>query len=116
MKIYLDNSDAKTVKISVSGRVDATTYPDLQEAVNGVDRTKSAFVFDFRDVEYISSAGLRVLVSAGKKVGAENVSIINVSHDIFDILHVTGYDKLFRVEIGEEGISTYISRSFKDIL
>ena len=116
MKINLDTSDPKVARLIVSGRVDATTYSDLQDVVNAVDRSKSAFEFDFRDVEYISSAGLRVLVSAGKKVGAENVSIVNVSRDVSDILHVTGYDRLFRVEIGEEGIQTYISRSFKDIL
>ena len=116
MKIQMDSSDAKTAKLIISGRVDATTYQDLQSAVNAVDKTVSAFEFDFRDVEYISSAGLRVLVTAGKKVGAENVSVTNVCSDVFDILHVTGYDRLFRVELAEEGSQTYISRSFKDIL
>ncbi len=116
MKIQMENLDVKTARIIVSGRIDATTYQDLQNAVNSVDRSRSAFEFDFRDVEYISSAGLRVLMAAGKKVGAENVRVVNVSGDVSNILHVTGYDRIFRVEVGEEGIQTYISRSFKDVL
>ena len=102
--------------ITVSGRVDAVTSKDLQEVVNELGAETTSVVFDFKDVDYISSAGLRVIMSAGKKLGATQVSIINVVPDVFEIFHMAGYDGVFAIEAADESVSTYINRSFKDIL
>ncbi len=103
-------------QIVVSGRVDANTYTDLQAVVDGLAVNAEQVVFDFRDVEYISSAGLRVVMATGKKFGANNVSITNVSPEVADIFRMTGYDSVFDIyEVGEDAAS-YIYRSYKDIL
>jgi fatty-acyl-CoA synthase len=116
MKINIYDEDADAVKISVSGRIDSNTYQELQNAVNEADYSKGSLIFDFKDVEYISSAGLRVLLSARKKIGAGSMKVINVSSIVFETFEMTGFDSIFDVTQGEEGIATYISLSFKEIL
>lgn len=116
MKIILNESDANVVKIAVSGRIDSNTYQELQKTVNELDYSKGSLVFDFKDVEYISSAGLRVLLSARKKAGSGSMKVINVSSSIYEIFETTGFDSMLDIEQGEEGIATYISHSFKEIL
>ena len=115
MKIQLNDQDKKTTVITVSGRIDASTFRALQDVVNEIDYSKG-LEFDFKDVEYISSAGLRVLLSARKKAKSGDMKIINVSDSVYDIFITTGFDSILDVERGEEGIATYISRSFKEIL
>jgi fatty-acyl-CoA synthase len=116
MNININDTEANAVKISVSGRIDSNTYRELQVAVNEIDYSKGSLIFDFKDVEYISSAGLRVLLSARKKIGDGNMKVINVSSSVFEVFSVTGFDTMFEVTQGEVGIATYISHSFKEIL
>lgn len=116
MTINVNDKDTKSTNISVTGRIDSNTYTELQNVVNEVDYSKGLLVFDFKDVEYISSAGLRVLLSSRKKMNSGTVKVINVSDDIYEIFVTTGFDTILEVEKGEEGIATYISRSFKEIL
>ncbi len=116
MQININDKDANAVKITVAGRIDSNTYRELQVAVNEIDYSKGSLIFDFTDVEYISSAGLRVLLSARKKIGNGNMKVINVSSSVFEVFSVTGFDTMFEVTQGEVGIATYISHSFKEIL
>jgi fatty-acyl-CoA synthase len=116
MKVNVNNTDANSITVSVSGRVDSSTYQELQSAVNEIDYSKDSLIFDFKDVEYISSAGLRVLLSARKKMADGSMKVINVSSVVYEIFETTGFASMFDVEQGEEGIATYISRSFKEIL
>jgi anti-anti-sigma factor len=97
MKINVNNAEANDVKISVSGRIDSNTYQELQNVVNEVDYSKGNLIFDFKDVEYISSAGLRVLLSARKKITTGNMKVINVSSGVFEIFETTGFDSMFDV-------------------
>ncbi|MBR1737942.1 MAG: STAS domain-containing protein, partial [Firmicutes bacterium] len=98
MKIILNESDANVVKIAVSGRIDSNTYQELQKTVNELDYSKGSLVFDFKDVEYISSAGLRVLLSARKKAGSGSMKVINVSSGIYEIFETTGFDSMLDIE------------------
>jgi len=116
MEVHVSKQDNATALLTIVGRIDANTHKFLQQEVDALDASTSQIVFDFRDVEYISSAGLRVIMAAGKKVGSEGIHVINVNSDIYDIIHSVGYDALFDIELGAEGISTYIDRSFKEIL
>lgn len=116
MKIQFKDSDEKTVLLAISGRIDSNTYQELQTVVNDVDYSKGSLVFDFKDVEYISSAGLRVLLSARIKMESGNMKIINVSSAVYEIFETTGFNSILDIETGEEGTATYISHSFKEIL
>ena len=59
MKVSVNNLD-DVCMIEVAGRIDSNTYDQLQEKLKNVDYNEKKVIFDFRDVEYISSAGLRV--------------------------------------------------------
>ncbi len=116
MDVRVIQQDDKTIVLEVSGRIDANTHKGLQQVVTDLDCTNQRLVFDFRDVSYISSAGLRVIMSAAKKVGSGNLGIVQVNDEIFDIFRTVGYDALLDIERAEEGVSTFVLSSFKEIL
>ncbi|OPY52815.1 MAG: STAS domain protein [Methanosaeta sp. PtaU1.Bin112] len=86
--------------ISVSGRIDAATYKDLESILNGlIDQNKSEIVLDLEGVTYISSVGLRVLLAAQKKVRPKNGSVKLVSLQPFvrEVFEMTGFNRLFSI-------------------
>lgn len=85
--------------IELKGRLDTTTAPqleaELKRDINGVER----LVFDFINLEYLSSAGLRVLLSAQKVMNKQGEMIIrNVNETINDIFEVTGFSEILTIE------------------
>ena len=78
--------------IKIEGRLDTTTAPELEKAINNEGDELKNLVLDFKGVDYISSAGLRVLLTAQKKMNAQgSMELINVSEDVMDILEMTGF-------------------------
>jgi len=75
------------------GRVDTLTAPDLEAAVvvDGVEE----LVFDLAEVDYISSAGLRVLLSAQKKMAAKSMKIANAKPAVREVFDITGFSDIF---------------------
>jgi anti-sigma B factor antagonist len=85
--------------ISLTGRLDTTTAPQLDDelktALEGVEKLS----FDFSGLEYISSAGLRVLLSAQKVMNKQGSMIVkNVSEEISEIFEVTGFVDILTIE------------------
>jgi len=85
--------------IELTGRLDTTTAPkleaELKHSISGVKR----LVFDFINLEYLSSAGLRVLLSAQKVMNKQGEMIIkNVNETITDIFEVTGFSDILTIE------------------
>ena len=113
--------DVKIVKsegkydIRVVGRIDSTTYVQLQNEIQGLDLKDTDVSFDFRDVEYISSSGLRVLLSARKSVKGK-MQIVNVSEFVNSIFTTTGFDSFLDIKLIGEESATYINLSFKDLM
>ena len=71
------------LELALEGRLDTTTAPQLDETVNGEIDGVNELVFDFSALEYVSSAGLRVLLSAQKKMNKQGSMVIrNVSEEI----------------------------------
>ena len=91
MTITIDkNNEATTLKIE--GRLDTTTAPELENTINGEGDALEKLVLDFEKVNYISSAGLRVLLTAQKKMNVQgSMELINVSEEVMDILEMTGF-------------------------
>ena len=85
-------------KIRLSGRIDSNNAPqlekDLLETLAGKDSV--AIEFDAKDLEYISSAGLRVLLRIRKTY--PNISIVNVSQEVYDIFDMTGFTEMMDVQ------------------
>ena len=85
--------------IALEGRLDTMTAPQLEaalkEALPGVD----ALTFDLSKLDYISSAGLRVLLSAQKTMNQQGtMRVIHVNDLIMDIFETTGFDNVLDIE------------------
>ncbi|HCJ40822.1 STAS domain-containing protein [uncultured Ruminococcus sp.] len=88
-----------TLNVTISGRVDTTTAPALEQELKASYGDCNALVIDFANVEYISSAGLRVLLSAQKVMcKKDGMKLINVGADIMEIFEVTGFSDILTIE------------------
>ena len=87
------------VTMEITGWLDTQTAPQLGEALSQLDDNVTSLVFDFSKLEYISSAGLRQVVSAYKKMaGKDGFKIINVSNEVYDVFRLTGFDQKIQIE------------------
>ena len=85
--------------IVLEGRLDTTTAPQLEQEINAEIQDVTELTFDFAALEYISSAGLRVLLSAQKKMNKQGKMVIrNVSEEIDEIFNVTGFSDILTIE------------------
>ncbi|MBQ4349794.1 MAG: STAS domain-containing protein [Clostridia bacterium] len=85
--------------LAVEGRLDTITSPELEaalkESLEGID----ALTFDFSALDYISSAGLRVLLSAQKQMNKQgSMKVKGVSEIIMEIFEVTGFTDILTIE------------------
>lgn len=94
-KIY----DDKDLTVKVEGRIDTLTSQELEESLNEDIENINSLTLDFEALEYISSAGLRVLISTQKKLKANDVqlTIINVNDTIKEIFRMSGFDKILTI-------------------
>ena len=100
MKIT-SNVENDVITINLEGRLDTTTSPELQEELDKLlTKTKFNLILDFKDLSYVSSAGLRVLLSAQKKANdlVGNVVIRNVSDPIMEVFEMTGFSDFLNIE------------------
>ena len=98
MEITSKREEGK-VTMEITGWLDTQTAPQLGEALSQLDDNVTSLVFDFSKLEYISSAGLRQVVVAYKKMaGKDGFKIINVSNEVFDVFRLTGFDQKIQIE------------------
>lgn len=91
MNINIEKENGSTV-IKIEGRLDTTTAPELEKAINAEGEALKSLVLDFKGVEYISSAGLRVLLTAQKKMNVQgHMELTDVSEAVMDIFEMTGF-------------------------
>ena len=84
---------------TLAGRLDTTTAPDLEKELKASLNGVSELVLDFAGLEYISSAGLRVLLSAQKIMNKQgSMKLKNVNEIIMEILEVTGFSEILTIE------------------
>ena len=98
MEIETTRNDSE-LTVALSGRLDTLTSPDLEdrldEELEGVER----LIFDLGELEYISSAGLRVLLGAYKMMEEYNGMLIrNVTEPVMDVFEVTGFSDVLDIE------------------
>ena len=89
--------DGSTTTIALEGWLDTNTSPELGAALQNLDESCESLVLDLANLEYISSAGLRVLVSAHKQMKG-NLTIRNVSAEVMQVLHMAGFDRRLHIE------------------
>jgi anti-anti-sigma factor len=99
MTITKNNVDEKLI-ISLGGRLDTTTAPQLQgELIPDFDSVKYIQI-DFKELDYVSSAGLRVLLMGEKTAKAKGgkMTLVNVSAEIQEVFEMTGFSDVLTIE------------------
>ena len=87
------------MKICLEGRLDTMTAPELEAELNQVMGTVNELVFDFDKLEYISSAGLRVLLSAHKAMSKKGgMKVTHVNEIVQEVFDVTGFSDILTIE------------------
>ncbi len=98
MENQKERQDSK-LTVTLAGRLDTTTAPELEaalaESLEGVEELS----LDFKDLEYISSAGLRILLSTQKKMSRQGeMKLTNVGETVMEVLEVTGFADILTIE------------------
>ena len=98
MKINKDLKDGKLV-LSIEGEINSFTATELEEVIkNDLNGVKS-LVLDLKDVEYLSSAGLRVLLVAHKVMAKQGkMSLRNVNKSVMEVFDITGFSNILDIE------------------
>ena len=91
--------NAEETMIEITGRLDTTTAPALDKAINeDIEGTKD-LILDLKGLEYISSAGLRVLLSAQKKMQKiGSMKVVNVCETVMEVFEMTGFADILVIE------------------
>lgn len=86
--------------ISLVGRLDTTTSPELEKRLKEEEIKEDLVVLDFKELEYISSAGLRVLLSLKKMLQAQNKSleVHNINDVVKEVFNVSGFINILNVK------------------
>ena len=91
--------DGEKAEITAEGRLDTITAPELEGVIREIVPSVTELVLDFEKLDYISSAGLRVLLSTHKNMtGKGGLKIVNVSRPIMKIFEVTGFSEILTIE------------------
>ncbi len=98
MKIEKKIQD-ETVTLAIQGRLDTTTAPELEDEINGLGDGFQELVLDCGELSYISSAGLRVLLSAQKAANASGsrMTLTHVNEEIMEVFDMTGFSNFLTI-------------------
>ena len=98
MMIYKEKNE-NALTVALEGRLDTTTAPALEKTLKESLPGVSGLTLDFAGLEYISSAGLRVLLAAQKIMNQQGgMKLINVNETILEIFEVTGFSEILTSE------------------
>ena len=98
MEIKMTKDNDKLL-VALEGRLDTMTSPELEEKLKPELDSLTELAFDFSGLEYISSAGLRVLLMAAQSMEGKGKMVVkNVNSDIMDIFEVTGFSDILNIE------------------
>ena len=96
MELDIKNENG-TLTIKIIGKIDTMTAPKLEEEISKNFEGVSEVIFDFEEVKYMSSSGIRVLVGTSKKVN-NNMKILRPTHEVMDVFIITGLATKFNIE------------------
>ena len=98
MMIEIKKNAQETV-IEVVGRLDTTTAPALEKTIREDVSDAKNLVLDLKGLEYVSSAGLRVLLSAQKKMKeVGTMKLVHVCEDVMEVFEITGFADILTIE------------------
>lgn len=86
-------------RIALSGRLDTLAAAELDKVIGAGIADTAELIFDFADVQYIASAGLRVLLVAQKQMNKQgSMKLLHVNRDVKDVLEITGFINFLTIE------------------
>ena len=92
-------AEGSKLTVALEGRLDTTTAPELEEALKAALEKVDDLTMDFSGLEYISSAGLRVLLATQKIMNKQGaMRVINVNEVVMDVFDVTGFADILTIE------------------
>ena len=95
----IKTKDGEKLTVALSGRLDTTTSPDLQASLAEDIDAVGELVFDMTDLEYISSAGLRVMLSSQKTMNKQgSMKLTGVCEAVKEVFDVTGFSDILTIE------------------
>ncbi len=93
------NTNETELTIALTGRLDTTTAPELEKELKASLDGVTALIIDMTALDYISSAGLRVLLSAQKTMNKQGeMKVVHVGETIMEIFEVTGFSDVLTIE------------------
>ena len=93
------NKEGNTLTLALEGRLDTTTAPQLEGELKSALAGVEELTFDFEKLDYISSAGLRVLLSAQKTMNKQGtMKVLHANEMILEIFEVTGFADILTIE------------------
>ena len=98
LKVSVSNEGAEYT-FTVEGRLDTNTSPELEAKINEVIGSANKLIIDLGNLEYISSAGLRVLLGATQVMEGKGEMVVrNVTEAVREVFDLTGFNNVFRIE------------------
>ena len=96
----LKNYNEKELTLSVEGRINSVTSKELDEEINNEIGNFDSLIIDFTNLEYISSAGLKVLIATHRKLKPDNIPFIikNCNDVIMEVFLLSGVDRVLEIE------------------
>ena len=91
----ITQKENNTLKIFLMGKLDATNAPSLELKIENEKSGVNKIIFDVNALEYVSSAGLRVILKAKRDI--DDTSVINASAEVYDIFEMTGFSEMMSV-------------------
>ncbi len=94
-----NNKNGSTLSLALEGRLDTTTAPELDEVLKGSLDGVTELTMDLEKLEYLSSAGLRVLLSAQKTMNKQGSMVVkNANETIMEIFEITGFSDILNIQ------------------
>lgn len=91
--------ETESLTMKLGGRLDTTTAPELEKAFEENMDVSKDLVLDMKELEYISSAGLRVLLAAQKKMNQSGkMKLTGVSDEVMEVFEITGFSDILTIE------------------
>lgn len=88
-----------TLTLALGGRLDTTTAPELEAEIKGSLEGVTTLVLDMKDLAYLSSAGLRVILAAQKQMNKQGAMVVHhVCETIMEVFEVTGFTDILTIE------------------
>ena len=94
------NANGETLTLALEGRLDTTTAPQLEAEIKSSLKDVAHFTMDFGALDYLSSAGLRVILAAQKQINAQKGKMVikNVNTTIMEVFQLTGFIDILTIE------------------